>query len=473
MARSVVISSENECSEKDSFTERARVWPQVLACVIASLGAFTQGILFSWTSPFIVKIAQDKVNYNISEEEAARLPTIQPLTVLLTSLIFFKLPDIIGRKKTLLLISVPHILSLITAAVARSIYVFYLSRVFSGLANGFLWTALPMYIGEVTCPKIRGLCGTLITSAIFVGQLAVNVVGSYCDVATTSYIFIPVSILFVILFAFMPESPYYYLMKKDYGGARRSLIFLTRKRNVVDDLNNLKSDVDRQMSETGTWKDLVAIESNRNALFCAVFLRMSQSYSGISVFIQYTQYIFLKAGGNVTPQTASIIYSILCVVITLFVTLFVVSKFGRKPLYSNSSALCSVILAVMAAYFYLEEFVPTFDISSLSWLPITSLVTYQVCSCFGVAIIPSVMLGELFSASVKSKAVATMTFVNSGGIFLANATFNFLSSAGGSYAPFLFFSICTGITTVLTRFVVPETKDKTLEEIQMNLKRSA
>uniref|UniRef100_A0A6P7GD51 Facilitated trehalose transporter Tret1-like n=1 Tax=Diabrotica virgifera virgifera TaxID=50390 RepID=A0A6P7GD51_DIAVI len=282
----------------------------------------------------------------------------------------------------------------------------------------------------------------------------------------------PVSILFVILFAFMPETPYYYLIKKDYGAARRSLIFLTRKKNVVDDLNNLKSDVDRQMSETGTWKDLVVIESNRNALFCAVFLRVSQSYSGISVFIQYTQYIFLKAGGNVSPQMASIIYSILCVVITLLVTLFVVSKFGRKPLYSNSSALCSIILAVMAVYFYLEQFVPTFDISSLSWLPITSLVTYQVCSCFGVAIIPSIMLGELFSASVKSKAVATMTFVNSGGIFLANATFNFLSSVGGSYAPFLFFAICTAPTAVVTRFVVPETKDKTLEEIQMNFKKS-
>ncbi|XP_072392798.1 facilitated trehalose transporter Tret1-like [Diabrotica undecimpunctata] len=465
-----VVGAMQKSDVADGNDNDEKIWPQVLAILIASLGAFTQGVCFAWTSPFIVKLVEDKVNYDISEQEASNLTIVQPLTVILTCLIFNKIPDIIGRKKTLLLLSIPHIIALTIAAFAKSIYVFYVSRMFVGLANSFLWTALPMYIGEVASPKIRGALGTAITFGLNVGQFAVNIVGSYTDVFTTSFVFLPVPIIFVALFALMPDTPYYYLIKHQDEAAKKSLRFLTRKSNVEAELKKLKSDVERQMSEQGTWKDLFCIESNRKALLAGFFLRISQMFSGNIVFVQYTQLIFKKAGGDVSPEVASIIYNVLSIVLHITVVLFIVKRFGRKPLYTWSSALCTIVLAVMAVYFYVDENMVEIDTSSLSWLPITAVVSYQVVSSFGVTVMSSMMLGELFSASIKSKAMSVSMLIMAFGTFASNALFNLLNSNVGTYAPFLLFAICTLISTVLSLYMVPETKDKTLEEIQMYLK---
>ncbi|XP_050498211.1 facilitated trehalose transporter Tret1-like [Diabrotica virgifera virgifera] len=465
-----VVAAMQKSDVRAGDDDDEKIWPQVLAILIASLGAFSQGVAFAWTSPFIVKLVEDKVNYDISEEEASNLTIVQPLTVIFTCLIFSKIPDIIGRKRTLLLLSIPHITFLLIAAFAKSIYVFYVSRMFVGLANSFLWTAMPMYIGEVASPKIRGALGTAITFGLNVGQFGVNVVGSYNDVFTTSCIFLPVPILFVALFSLMPDTPYYYLIKHQDEAARKSLRFLTRKSNVEADLKKLKSDVERQMSEQGTWKDLFCIESNRKALLAGFFLRISQMFSGNIVFVQYTQLIFKKAGGDVSPEVASIIYNVLSIVLHITVVLFVVKRFGRKPLYTWSSALSTIVLAAMAIYFYIDEILVEIDTSSLSWLPITAVVGYQVVASFGMTVMSSLMLGELFSASVKSKAMSVSMLMMAFGTFSSNAAFNFLNSNVGTYAPFLLFSVCTLISTVLSLYLVPETKDKTLEEIQMYLK---
>ncbi|KAG5879050.1 hypothetical protein JTB14_003613 [Gonioctena quinquepunctata] len=116
--------------------DNERKWPQILAIVIACLAPFTNGLQLSWTSPFIPKITKDKVHYDISEEEASYLTIIQPIAMILTCPFSAKLCDIIGRKRTLMLIALPHTLNWILTIVATNIYTFYASRIFSGTASG-------------------------------------------------------------------------------------------------------------------------------------------------------------------------------------------------------------------------------------------------------------------------------------------------------------------------------------------------
>ncbi|CAG9827969.1 unnamed protein product [Diabrotica balteata] len=393
--------------------------------------------------------------------------------MVLTGYFFSKLTNIIGRKKTMLLIGVPQILSLLICGFARSIYVFYIGRVFAGLASAIVWSALPAYIGEVASPQVRGVWGNSLTSVIYAGQFFINVAGSYCDILTASCIFTSISVLFSVVFYFMPESPFFFIINGDEESAKKSLRFLTRKTNVDKDFLMLKKDVDRQMSETGNWKDLFCIKSNRKALTIALFLRITQTFSGSAILTQYNQYIIKKAGGNVSPEIASIIFTGLCVVFNIFVISFIVDRFSRKVLYASSSVLCSMVQCTLASYFYFDEFVPNADLDSVSWLPLTCLITFQIGWSYGLAIIPTLMMGELFSVSIKSKAMIIMMVALGGGVSFVNLLFNILNSALGTFAPFAFFALCGIGSAIMSLYIIPDTKGKTLEEIQMDLKASS
>lgn len=416
----------------------------------------------------MIKIIKDKDNYDISEEEASYLPIIPPVIMAVASLFVSRLNDIIGRKTTLLLIALPYTTAWIISAFAKNIWMFYIFRVASGLGDACIFSSVPMYIGEIATPKVRGFWGNTMSFSMYLGQLLVNVIGSYCNVQQTAYICITIPIIFLIVFPFMPESPYYYIMKGNYEQAKESLRRLRRKTDVEEDFQNLKKDVDRQVSESGTWKDLFTINSNRKALVAGTFLRTSQQFGGISVFIGYAQFIFEKAGGSLSPQMSSIVF-FGTITILNFVAGFTLEKLGRRNSYLLSMLMCGVILLIESIYFYLDM-KKEVDLESFKWVPITAMVLYVIFFSIGMGIVPTLMLGELFSASIKVKGLTFLVVLYGVLIAVASKIFYFLTHQFGLYAPFLLFCTNCFISAVVAYFLVPETKGKTLEEIQMDLK---
>jgi MFS family permease len=429
-------------------------------------------MLFSWSSPSIPKIVEDKVNYNISLDEASYFTVLPPIGAIVSSFLFAKLNDTIGRKYSLLLIAFPHIISLILIANAKSVYVFYVSRFITGLGDSCLFASLPIYVGEISTPKVRGTWGNLMTFLIYLGQLSINVIGSYTTIATAAYICLVFPIFFLCTFVFMPESPYFYLMKGRTDDARTSLQKLRQKQNVEEELHKLKSDVDRQMSESGSWKDVLTLSSNRKAVYAGIFLRASQQLGGISSFAVYTQYIFLKSGGNVSASTSAIIFMGLCAVLNMCAA-FTLDRFGRRKSYFVSLLLCGMVLLCEATYFFIEQFYGgEVNVAIVNWIPLVGMITYVVFYSFGLGIVPTLMLGELFSASIKGKGLLLLNIVFGVLVSCTTKLFHLLDTSFGLYAPFLFFSISCFISTILAVYFVPETKGKTLEEIQQSLKAS-
>ncbi|RZB58812.1 Sugar tr, MFS 1, and/or TRI12 domain containing protein [Asbolus verrucosus] len=451
--------------------EKEKEWFQILAIFLSCLSAFTAGLLFSWSSPSIPKIVNEKVNYNISLNEASYFTVIPPIGAIVSCFLFAKLNDSIGRKYTLLLIAVPHLVSLIIIATAKSVYLFYISRFITGLGDSCLFASLPIYVGEIATPKVRGTWGNFMTFLIYVGQLMSNVIGSYTSIATAAYIFMIFPVFFLCTFIFMPETPYFYLMKGRIEDARISLQKLRRKQNIEEELQQLKSDVDRQMSESGTWKDVLTVESNRKAIYAGIFLRASQQLGGISSFAVYTQYIFLKSGGDLSASTSAIIFMGLCAILNMCAG-YTLDKVGRRKSYFLSLLLCGVVLLCEAIYFFLEQFFSDINIKIFNWIPLVGMILFVVFYSFGLGIVPTLMLGELFSASIKGKGLILLNIVFGVLVSCTTKLFHVLDTEFGLFAPFLFFSMSCFISTVLALYFVPETKGKTLEEIQQSLKGS-
>lgn len=425
-------------------------------------------MLLAWSSPFIVKITQDKENYNITEDEAFYFTVLPPIVMVLSCPIFTRLSDQYGRKTTLLLIAVPQIFSWLLKAFAKDVYVFYLARCFYGLADGIIYASLPMYIGEITTPRVRGRWGNMMTFTVYFGQFLINLIGQKLSVADTSTIALAVPIMFLSSFPFMPESPYYFLMHKREEDARSALQWLRGKKDVSNEFSELKKAVDRQMSQSGSWKDLFTIKSNQKALYAGIFLRISQLLSGVSVFLVYTRYIFEKTDAYIIPESATLVCTGLWFALNVTGGILI-DHLGRRKSYITSLFLCSIVLWILALYFFID-YHATEDLVKLRWIPLAGFVSYTIFCAIGLALIPTLMLGELFSTSVKAKGTSVVILFMGTFQFLTNYLFYVLNSSSGFYAPFMFFAVCAMCSVVLSFYFVPETSGKTLEEIQQTLK---
>nr|CAH7763297.1 unnamed protein product [Callosobruchus chinensis] len=450
---------------------QGKEWPQVLAICSGCLCSFTTGMLTTWTSPYIVKIVEDNENYNITQAQTSLFPVIPPFFMMISIPIFSKLADIIGRKKTILIAAFPYFLCWLLMALAKDIWLFYIARAFEGVSDSIVFGVLPMYIGEVATPKVRGIWGNGMTLMNYFGEFLINMIGIKCSVQQASYIGMTIPILFLLTFVFMPESPYFLLMKQRDQEAMQSLSWLRRKIDIESDFKQLQSDVNRQQSELGTWKELFSISANRKALLAGTFLRVSQQFSGLSVYYSYTKLIFVESRTTVDADMSIIIFTGLNFGLN-FVASYTSHFLGRKKSQIYSLLLCSFALAPLTAYLYVLHFNPEADLSNWQWVPLTCMSGYIIFSAFGVAIIPSLMLGELFSTSIKAKGLTVLIMQLGALLFSANYLFYYLKSTFGMYAPFMLFTVCSLVSSGLAVYLVPETEGKTLEEIQQGLKKN-
>lgn len=224
------------------------------------------------------------------------------------------------------------------------------------------------------------------------------------------------------------------------------------------------------MKESGTWKDLVTVKANRKALVALLFLRTSQTFTGIYVFAAYTQFIFEKAGGNFSAQTSAILYTGLTFLMYSISSSFS-DKLGRRVAFITSMFLASIVVFAEATYFLIDIKYKSVDLSDLQWFPLAGMLTFVIVSSFGVGIIPTLMYSELFSASVKAQGISAATVAFSLISILVNNIFYYFNAATGLYGPFFLFGCSNVLSTAIAYFLIPETKGKTLEEIQQMLKK--
>lgn len=436
---------------------------------IGGLISFIAGLLISWPSPSIPILIDQNGPYSFTLEQCSYLTVIPPITCIISSFFYARIIDVIGRKYTVLFMTGPYIVSFILIAVADNIYLLYLSRAISGIADGGLFSAFPAYIGEITTPKIRGTWGNCLALYLYIGEAIINVIGGYTSIKTCAWICLIFPVLFLCTYSFMPETPYYLVMKGKTEEARNVLHKLKRTDNIETELQQLQMDVNRQMSELGTWRDLFVIKSNRRALTAGTFLRFSQQLSGISCFAVYTQYIFKQAGGNVTATESAVIFQTTLAIATFVCSVFS-DKIGRRSSMAVSLLTSAVVIGAVTIFFYILKEHPEIDISNFTWIPLAGMILYVITYSVGLGIVPTLMLGELFSASIKGKGLAVLTIVLSITVSVMTKVFQVMEVNFGMYAPFALFSVCCFVNTFFTYYFVPETKGKTLEEIQQELK---
>ncbi|XP_030761310.1 facilitated trehalose transporter Tret1-like isoform X2 [Sitophilus oryzae] len=429
---------------------------------------FTAGIYQGWAGPSLMKILSDEYPIKVTVEEASYVTIVGPVGHVIGGFSASYLADYVGRKNTVLAIGIPQVLSFFLIYFSyHSKYLLYISRILGGMGEGGALALLPCYIAEVAEPSVRGTLGTFVNLLLLFGQLFINTVGSFLTIHETAIICLIFPVIFWTLFIHMPESPYYCLMNKDLEGARKALQVLRRKKNVDKEVLQLSSDVDRQMSEKGSYKDLFCIKSNRKAFLLVCATRNFQVFTGSIALMSYVQ-IMISDATDLSPVMGSTVLIIAGVVMVVIASVYV-DKFGRKPTLAISSLFTALTLLAQAVFLSIRDYTDI-DVSSLSWLPLLIMTFNNLAFRGGLGVVTNIFISEIYSTSIKAKAMSLGSLNFAIVMIISTKLYQLTADYVGLAVPFYIFAITTFIGSVFFYFVLPETKGKTLETIQQELK---
>ncbi|XP_046668192.1 facilitated trehalose transporter Tret1-like, partial [Homalodisca vitripennis] len=433
--------------------------------VAANLASVSIGTHYSWTSPTLPKLEASDSFLHLSVAEASWVGSLTAFGTLFGPFLGGWAMDKLGRRWTLLLAIVINLLGWSVLLLATSAWHIYVGRFLGGFAGGFVFVGLPVYVAEISEPQVRGPVGALFACLLVGGYLIEYVFGPYVSYAVLIWINLIPPVLFLLLFSFIPESPYYFIRNNDMSSALRSLAWLRTDRSpqeVQNELTGIQEEVTKSMAEKARLSDLVRIRGNLKGLIISVCLLVGQQLSGINAILFYAESIFIMSGTSFSSSVSSIIIGlVLFVVQGLAVPL--TKPFGSKNLLIVSAAGMTVFQISLGMFFYLIN--KGYDMSSYPWWPLVSLVGFIILFSIGFGILPYTVMGEMFPPNVKGIGSAISAGSSWFMAFLLTLFFNDISASLGPHFTFFLLSIFCFMDFLFAVFVLPDTRGLTLQEI--------
>lgn len=383
--------------------------------------------------------------------------------------------DKYGRKKMLIIASALFTISAYGTGAVDNFTWFVLYRILGGFGIGIASNISPIYIAEVSPAAVRGKFVSLNQLTIVLGILSAQIVNwrigdsfmAGADVLSSEGVnwawrwmfwaeLIPASLFFILSFV-IPESPRWMAINKQEEKARKVFERIGGKANAQKEMAEIaqlalaKDKVD--------WKALLQ-PNVRKVLTIGIVLAIFQQWCGINVIFNYAHEVFFAAGYDVSDVLMNIVVTGITNVIFTFLAIFTVDKLGRRALMLFGSLSLAIIYLIMGACYFFE----------VSGLPMLLLVILAI-ACYAMSLAPVVwvVLSEIFPARIRGAAMAVSTFFLWAACFLLTYTFPLLNEylqASGTF--WVYGGICLA-GFLFIRSQLPETKGKSLEEIEKEL----
>jgi len=204
---------------------------------------------------------------------------------------------------------------------------------------------------------------------------------------------------------------------------------------------------------------------NAFIMFGLNFFAFASAYSTLN---SYAEIVIVKSGVNITPSFVVMALSF-STIVAGSTAILVVDKYGRKNLLIVSSMGVVVSLFALGLHFYLLSM--NFDSEKLAWLPITSLLSFNIFVSYGLVPVPSALVGEIFPADLKNLVSFFIALTNAIMSFSFAKTFQPFIDVAGETIVFWTYGFFLLIAIPYVWYLIPETKGKSLLEIQQSIKQ--
>lgn len=436
------------------------------------MGALAAGTVLGFTSPTEKAYKEEAfLGFNVTAADFKWVGSFAPLGCLLMCIPCGFIMDFIGRKMTMLVMVLVFTLGWALIIWAENVGMLISGRLFTGIASGTFCIAAPLYTSEISQKEVRGSLGSYFQLMVTVGILFVYVLGNFADPQIVAIVCGIVPFVFGAAFVFMPESPVYLLKKGNESKARNNLQWLRGKEyNIDDEIKEMHEAMEDDKRNPVSIKDSLKKTATRKALMISFGLMFFQQMSGINAVIFYTSNIFMSAGSTIPEKVASIIVGAMQFIATLVSTL-VVDRMGRRILLLLSAAVMSICAMLLGVFFYLKDRsgMSEDEILNIGFLPILSLSIFVIVFSLGFGPIPWMISSEVCPREIKTVTSASAGTFNWFLAFLVTLFFPDIKEAVGGDSTFFAFMVICVIGAVYVFFIVPETKGKSLEQIQREL----
>ncbi|EEZ98285.2 Facilitated trehalose transporter Tret1-2 homolog-like Protein [Tribolium castaneum] len=445
------------------------ILPQFAASFVATLSSISDGMHYAWSAPVLPLLREETSPVTITKIDEIWFEGSYLISGLLGLPITVYLVDKIGRKKAILTASATSLVSWILIGSSRHVAQLYCGRILAGASGDMAYVAIPMYLSEISNEKYRGLLTSYDFNMVLVGTLLISAVAPFTPYYVPAVIGVILLALQLAISPLMPESPYFLLSKNRAEEAKTALEKLrANQANIDDEFNEIAEAVQKQNTQKGKYTDLFLVKSNRRAVTIITVLILCQFFSGFSAVVMNLHTILDEAdsGDVINVEKYGIIFYSLMVLSATFCCL-TVDKFGKKILLIVSSVLTGVCLLIISIYFNLQKF--GVDVKSVSWIPAYALMGYAVAFKIGMGFLPQVIVSELFPNNVKAFGMTYGDFLFIVFSFVSLIFYQYLNYFYGHYVPLYTFTVVAFLGAVFTYYFVPETKGKTLDQIQTML----
>ncbi|XP_058119657.1 glucose transporter type 1 isoform X3 [Anopheles ziemanni] len=358
--------------------------------------------------------------------------------------------------------------------MSHSYEMLFLGRFIIGVNCGLNTSLVPMYISEIAPLNLRGGLGTVNQLAVTVGLLLSQVLGIEQILGTNDGwpvllgLAICPAVLQLLLLPICPESPRYLLITKQWEEeARKALRRLRASNQVEEDIEEMRAEERAQQCESSiSLIELICSPTLRAPLIIGIVMQLSQQFSGINAVFYYSTSLFMSSGlTEESAKFATIGIGAIMVVMTL-VSIPLMDRTGRRTLHLYGLGGMFIFSIFITISFLIKEFFGYVQemIDWMSYLSVVSTLAFVVFFAVGPGSIPWMITAELFSQGPRPSAMAIAVLVNWMANFVVGIGFPSLKTALENYT-FLPFSVFLAIFWIFTYKKVPETKNKTFEEI--------
>ncbi|XP_012091563.1 probable polyol transporter 4 [Jatropha curcas] len=469
----LIYSNERQCQEgvlnRKYLTEK-----YVFACsVFASLNSVLMGYDVGVISGAILFIQED---LKISEVQEEVLVGILSIISLLGSLAGGKTSDAIGRKWTIALAAIVFQAGAAIMALAPSFSILMIGRIFAGIGIGFGVMIAPVYIAEISPTVARGRFTSFpeifINIGILLGYVS-NYVFSGLPVHINWRIMLAVGILPSVFIGFslfvIPESPRWLVMQNRIEEARLVLSKTNETESEVEErLAEIKLAAETANAEKceakAVWREIInPSPAVRRMLITGCGIQFFQQITGIDATVYYSPTIFKDAGIKDNTQLLAATVAVgFTKTMFILVAIFLIDKAGRRPLLFVSTVGMSIsLLGLSLSLMFLGG-------GKLGiGLAILSVCCNVAFFSIGLGPVCWVVSSEIFTLRLRAQAAALGAVgsrLSSGMVSMSFLSVSRAITVGGT---FFIFSVISAVSVVFVHTCIPETKGKSLEEIEM------
>lgn len=471
-------------------TGSQRLYTYIIS-IIASLASLNYGynttIFSAGLDPISREFGIKKLKTDALDSEASEYETDSLMQGFLVSTILIggligsltsgMIADKIGRERTLIVVEIISLISCLGCALTPWLWLLIVSRIVLGLAAGGASVIVPLFVVEIAPSQIRGEAGVI-------SQLLLTIGIFFAYASGTGFLKIPekygwrcmlgLPIIFSVLHlvlslvVFRVESPKWHLLVKDESSARKMLKKLRRTDDVEVELEELKADVGRSDAEVEpSYKELFRmLVTPALPIILATGLLFWQQITGINAVLYYLDTFFMNAGMEEDMANyMSMVVGFINVVMTI-VSIAVIDKVGRKPLL-----LISLIgMSIMHGVISIADLVVKSTETS-GYICAAATVLFVMSFAVGLGACPWPIINELFPSQTRalaSSAALTVEWVIN---IIVSLLFPVLIAAVDMGYVFCGFAVLSVIALVFIAVLLPETKDKSVDQIIAEIKR--